>query len=277
MHPTIRYGAAATILVVAFGWLAFGPSSSLAVADVIRAAESHKLVKYQFQTIGAERPGQPRTETRGTVYVNLVKPRSRFEAEPEPAEDGTSVQNVTVSDRATRERMFARNVSRKVASKTGEVQTVTQGISSIMREDDQPAGAFGRIHSLEELIVHDVPDHALFLDALTTLQTRQGTTSAKAQLGGREVIVFSAKQGLATTTVWVDPKTKLPVRIEQIFCDGGTGLETVRNVSTDFVRDPPVADAEALFRIPHIERPAALGSAGDGKPGPSDPGVPPKK
>jgi hypothetical protein len=283
MHPTVRYGAAATILIVAFGWLALGPSSSLAMADVIRAAESHKLVKYQFQSISAERPGQPRTETRGTVYVDLVKPRSRFEAAPEPADDGTSAQNVTVSDRARRVSMFQRNVSKKVTTKTGEVQTVVSGIESIMGEQVERGGEFGQIHSgtysVDELILHDVPDHTLFLDALTALQTRPGTTSAKAQLGGREVIVFSAKHGLETTTVWVDPKTKLPARIEQIFHDGGTGRETIRNVSSDFVWDPPAADAEALFRIPRADRPAADNGAAAGKAGApvTQPGVPPKQ
>jgi hypothetical protein len=283
MHPTVRYGAAATILIVAFGWLAFGPSSSLAMADVIRAAESHKLVKYQFQLISAERPGMPRTETRGTVYVDLVKPRSRFEAAPEPADDGKSAQNVTVSDRERRVSMFQRNMSQKVTTKTGEVQTVVSSIESIMGQQVDQVGKFGqinsRIYSVDELILHDVPDHTLFLDALTALQTREGTTSAKAQLGGREVIVFSAKQGLGTTTVWVDPKTKLPVRIEQTFHDGGTGRETIRNVSSDFVWDPPAADVEALFRIPRVERPAADNGAAAGKSGAaaSDPGAQPKK
>lgn len=102
-RPAVRYGVAAAIVIVAFGWLALGPSSSLALADVIRAAGQHKLVRYHLQSISAARAGQPRAEMKGTVYGDLVRPRSRFEAEPEPIGDGESLLHVSVHDRGTRE------------------------------------------------------------------------------------------------------------------------------------------------------------------------------
>jgi hypothetical protein len=252
MRPTVRLGLAAAVLLFVFGWLAIGPAGSFALADVIRAAEHHTLVRYELQMISAERPGQPRAETRGTVYVDLVRPRSRFESEPEPLNDGTSRQNVTVQNQLTRETMFQGNVSRRVVNQKGEPDIVVQGHRSILREGEP--GEFGqlsvRLSPPGAFVFGDAPDHALFLDALSALRTHKGTTSAKGRLGGREVIIFSAKAPTARSTVWVDPQTKLPLRIEQSFLDGGTGLETIKSISTDFVWDPPGANIEALFQIP---------------------------
>jgi hypothetical protein len=268
MRPTVRYGLAAAMLCFVFGWLAFGPSSSFALADVIRAAGQHKLVRYKLQMISAERPGQPRTETRGTVYVDLVRPRSRFESEPEPLDDGTSRQDVTIQDQVARETMFETNVSRRVVNEKGESRIVVQGEGSILRERDldEWGQLSARSRPLGAFVFGDAPDHALFLDALSALQTHKGTTSAKGRLDGRDVMIFSAKDGRVRSTVWVDPQTKLPLRIEQAFFDGGTGLETIRSVSTDFVWDPPGADIEALLQIPW-PKPGENKGAGTGQPG----------
>lgn len=251
MRPSVRYGLAATILTIVFGWLAFGPSSSLALADVIHAAEQHKLVRYKLEMTSAERPGQPRQESRATVYVDLVRPRSRFELELEPLADGMSGQDVTIQDQVTRETMFQTNVSRRVVNEKGEPQILGHGSESILRLDapDDGGDRSIRLSPPGAFEFGDAPEKALFLDALSALQRHKGTTSAKGRLGGRDVIIFSAKAGTARSTVWVDPQTKLPLRIEQSLLDGGTGLETIRSISTDFVWDPPGADIQALFQI----------------------------
>ncbi len=272
MRPTVRYGLAAAMLTIVFGWLAFGPSSSFALADVIRAAEQHKLVQYKLQMTSAERPGQPREETRGTVYVDLVRPRSRFEAEPEPLDDGTSRQNVTIQDQVARETMFQTNVLRRVVDEKGEARIVVQGQGSILRERDLDEwGQFSaRLSPPGAFVFGDAPEKTLFLDALSALQTHNGTTSAKGRLGGRDVMIFSAKGGTARSTVWVDRETKLPLRIEQSFLDGGTGLETARSISTVFVWDPPGTDIEELFQITGSKPRANEKGAGNGRPGAPD-------
>jgi hypothetical protein len=272
MRPDVRYGLAATVLLIVFGWLMLGPSSLIALADVIRAAEQHKLVRYKLEMITADSAARPREVTRGTVYVDLVRPRSRFESEPEPQDDGTSRQNVTVQDQVARETVVQSNVSRRVVNEKGEPQIVVQGVWSIFRESDlaewahlsvgfSPPGAF---------VFGDSPEKTLFLDALSALQKHNGTTSAKGRLGGRDVIIFAAKVGTTRSTVWVDPQTKLPLRIEQSFLDGATGLETVRCISTDFVWDPPGADPAALFQISESKPRANEKGAGPGQPGAAD-------
>jgi hypothetical protein len=269
MRPSVRYGLAATLLMIVFGWLAFGPTSSFALADVIRAAEQHKLVRYKLEMISAERPGRPRHETRETVYVDLFRPRSRFESEPEPLADGTSRQDVTIQDQATREIMFQTSVSRRVVDEKGEPRILVQGHGSSIRMSDldkqdrvsirlSPPGAFE---------FGDAPERTLFLDALSALQRHKETTSAKGRLSGHDAIIFSAKVGTARSTVWVDPQTKLPLRIEQSFLDGGTGLETIRSISTEFVWDPAGADIEGLFQITGSRPRANEKGVGPGQPG----------
>jgi hypothetical protein len=252
MRPSVRYGLAAAMLMVVFGWLTFGPSSSFALADVIRAAAQHKLVRYKLEMISAERPGRPKAATRGTVYADLVRPRSRFESEPELLDDGTSRQDVTIQDHAAREIMFATNVSRRVVNEKGEARIVVEGQTSSLRESelDQPGGSSIRLSSPGDFVFGDAPEKTLFLEALSALQTDKGTTSAKGRLGRRDVIIFSAKERSPKSTVWVDPQTKLPLRIEQSFYVAGTGFETVTSVSTEFLWDPPGADIPALFQIP---------------------------
>ena len=272
MRPGVRYGLAATVLMIVFGWLAFCPSSSFVLAEVIRAAEQHKLVRYKFEMDSAERPGMAREVTRGTVYVDLVRPRSRFESEPEPQEDGTSKQDVTIQDQVARETVVQHNVSRRVVNEKGEPSIVVQGVWYMFRDrdmgewvnlsiSDSPPGAF---------VFGDAPEKTLFLEALSALQKHNGTTTARGRLGGRDVTIFSAKVGTTTSTVWVDPRTKLPLRIEQTFRDGGTGLETIKCISTDFVWNPPGADPSVLFQISESKQGANEKPAGTGQPGAAD-------
>ena len=100
MRPKVRYGSVAAMLVVALGWLTLGQSRSFALAEVICAAEQHKVVRYKFRWTAGEKAGGP-SEMKGTVFVDLLRPRTRFEADPEPYGEGATLLEVTVHDRRT--------------------------------------------------------------------------------------------------------------------------------------------------------------------------------
>ena len=72
-------------------------------------------------------------------------------------------------------------------------------------------------------------------------------TLPEQMIDGKKAIGYRVRFGVGEDTrVWVDPKTKLPVRIEQSEKDKA-GRKTAQMVSTDFVFDTPL-DA-ALFRM----------------------------
>lgn len=81
-----------------------------------------------------------------------------------------------------------------------------------------------------------------FLNALQDFQQKKGVTSGKDTLGERETIRFRCEDekeiedATLTTTLWVDAKTKLPVR-EEFKISYKTGM-TTQIVHTDFEWDP---------------------------------------
>ena len=267
MRPKVRYGSAVAIIVVALGWLALGQSRSFAFAEVVRAAEQHKVVRYKFHWIGGHKVGEP-SESKGTVFVDLLLPRTRFESDPEPYGNGASLFQVTVHDRRTGATLNETNVSRRVAGNDGQERIEVQ---PLFMTHFQPGGADDS-HSAsirpiwgDILPVSGISAKTPFLDALRAIESRKETISTKDQLDGRVVVKFSAKEGSSSYTVWVDPETKLPVRIENAFPDSSQDGAISRLVCTDFVWDPKVADIEAFFRA---EPPQRDPGKKDAKPGP---------
>jgi hypothetical protein len=83
------------------------------------------------------------------------------------------------------------------------------------------------------------------LDHLRELQNHKATKAAKETLDGRETVKYRLEEDSRSIIVWVDPKTKLPVRMENAatYPDG----VRYRFAFTDFAWDPDVKDVEQLF------------------------------
>lgn len=266
MRPIIGYGSAAAILILALGWLALGSTRSVALAEVIRAAEQHKLVRYKFLRLTAENPDESKAAA-STVYVDLVRPRTRFEAAPEPADEGASLLHVTVHDRRTGETLDYTNISRRIVGNDGQVRTE---VYPQFMTHSRPGGEAGdSSFSMtptwgEALPFSGISEKTPFLDALHALQAREGTVSAKVRLDGREAVTFSAEEANAACIVWVDPQSKLPLRIEYVIRDAAPGGPGTRLICKDFEWDPAVTDIESLFRT---EPPAPRGDEKGGRAG----------
>jgi hypothetical protein len=83
------------------------------------------------------------------------------------------------------------------------------------------------------------------LGFLRELQAHKGTTSEAVKLSGREVVPYQLVDDIRVVTVWLDPKTKLPVRQESEMTNPyGKWLKFV---VTGYERDPEVKDAEKFF------------------------------
>jgi hypothetical protein len=88
-----------------------------------------------------------------------------------------------------------------------------------------------------------------FLDNLRKLQERKETTSAKDTLDGREIVKYSLKEGNNTTALWVNPKTRLPVRLEYEMINPTPTITLNRYTWTDFAWDPELPGVSSLDEL----------------------------
>jgi anti-sigma factor RsiW len=81
-----------------------------------------------------------------------------------------------------------------------------------------------------------------FLANLRNFQQKKGVTSVKEKLDGRETVKYQLKEEDHTVTVWVDPKTKLPVRWEEERIDPSPNVTKLKQVMSDFEWDPELPE-----------------------------------
>src|SRR5262249_28539527 len=89
-----------------------------------------------------------------------------------------------------------------------------------------------------------------FLDSLRQIQANNDTLTTLAELDGRDVAKYCLREmeGNVTTSLWVDPRTKLPIRVEIEMIDPTPRIARNEWILTDFEWDPKVADPEKLFK-----------------------------
>jgi hypothetical protein len=167
----IPSAAAAVLVVAGIGWLLLQGTASPALADVVKAATKHKLVRYQEQQIVDNREQSGAVLTR-TVYADLTAPRVYSESR----QSGESIL-LSIND--------------------GKHQLTTNSRRKTARLDFAPKGYKSLLCCLEEF------------------EQKKGVTHEKSDLGGQPTIKYRHVEGQQTIILWVDAKTKLPVRLEQ--------------------------------------------------------------
>ena len=116
----------------------------------------------------------------------------------------------------------------------------------------------------------DAPEKTLFLDALSgrsrniTERHRPGAGPAAATSnllgeGGNNQILSLGR-----------PSNEAALTDREEFQDGGTGLETIKCISTDFLWNPPGADPAVLFQILESKPGANEKPAGSAQPAAAD-------
>jgi hypothetical protein len=184
--------AAALLLAGGLGFLVLHGTAPPAVADVVKAARKHKLVRYKQQrTVSKE-------ETVSTYYADLTAPRLRSESRAKQP-DGETVL-VSVQD-------GARHLATDSRQKTARLGLTPKAFRS-------------------------------FCCSLEEFEQREGVSQARDRLGGLATVKYSFKDGNQAGSLWVDAKTRLPVRMEQVLTGPGADVVRDRCVWTDFEWDP---------------------------------------
>jgi hypothetical protein len=193
----IPSAAAAVLVIGGLGLLLLHGTASPVLADVVKAAAKHKLVRYQEQQI-TDTKAQSGALLTSTVYVDFTAPRLY---------------------RASRSR--DRNGAFALLSvHDGKHHLTTDSRQKTARLDFAPTGYKSLLCCLEEL------------------EQKQGVTHEKSDLEGYPTVKYRWAEGKQTVLLWVDAKTKLPLRLEQAFLDPSPGVTRSTLVWTDIAWDP---------------------------------------
>jgi hypothetical protein len=221
--------AAALVLLGTAAVFLLTTTPSPTLADVVQAAEKHKLVKYkQVQTTDTR--DMVGASTESTVYADLKALRFRSESRhhfQDPDDRTKFIEEVSVSVQD--------------AAKDRHLMTNTHAGGKV--QPPRKDAWLGRLGGAK--------DGKTFLQHLREFQQKKGVTQVKDKLSGVETIKYRLEEDRQTVSLWVDAKTKLPVRMEQEFTDPTPDITRNKFVWTDFEWDPELPrdfkNLDALF------------------------------
>lgn len=243
------------------GVLLFGGSPPVALADVVKAAERHKLVKYKMTMTTETIPpagitaDPPVTTFEMVLYADLRAPRFRHVVPEEVRGNGPfRSSGYTVTD-LTRDRMltvFATELTDKAAA-----PDLSERDKAVLKSVG-PGGKGARLTAIPPRQAAQ-PKQTL-LDQLRQLQDHKEAKRepdgklVKYTVPGKTTTEFHTADGVTTreldttTVLWVDPATRLPVRMTTEVVDPDSPRRPnpadpkfttlTRTDSTDFEWDP---------------------------------------
>jgi hypothetical protein len=193
----IPSAAAAVLVVAGMGWLLLHGTASPALADIVKLAATHKLVRYQEQRI-ADTHEQSGAVVASTVYADLTAPRLYSESGVNDA-SGESIL-LSIHD--------------------GVHHLTSNSRLKTARLDFAPKGYKSLLCCLEEF------------------EQKKGVTHEKSDLEGHLTVKYHHVDGRQRINLWVDAKTKLPVRLEQESINPSPEIIRSTLVWTDIAWDP---------------------------------------
>ena len=85
------------------------------------------------------------------------------------------------------------------------------------------------------------------MEIIRSIQGRKDVATASVALNGRSAIKYQLVEQGKTTVVWIDPETKLPVRIEQEVESRNANMRKMKWIYTGFEWDISIQDADLFF------------------------------
>jgi outer membrane lipoprotein-sorting protein len=211
MKRLLRYAAAAAIAVVAAGlvlWAALQYGSRPVMADVLRQIRDVKAVTFKVTT-KINVPGAPPQEV--TADVLLTESGQMRQTTAQPAE------TITVMD-----------------MHQGKALTLI------------PSQKQAVIIELANMDPSQLPPNAL--EDLKKLDPKDATPVGEKEINGRMFSGFKAKKDGQDMTIWVDPGTRLPVRMELTM--NTPVMPAVEVVMTDFVWNAKLDPSQLSLTAP---------------------------
>jgi hypothetical protein len=219
---------------------------SVALADVLQAAQKHKLVKYKLTQSTDDKQNGNASRT-STAFADLKAPRFRTESRVTTLNDTVESVSVFVVDGrkdVCLHLLTETVIEGKVDKDTPDLikKIVTDG--RFPRKEARLTRATGDFTPATDNVDKSI------LENLRELEQHKGVTATKDKRDGKELLKFRLEDGNTTTTLWVDRATKLPVRLEREILDHTPDISRNHWVLSDFEWDPElkgVKDADELF------------------------------
>lgn len=248
--------AAAVIAIAAVGWWTLLPTTATALAEVLEATNSHNIVRYQLNTsaevkmrVSFDRGEEFVTGTSlDTVYFDLQSPRFRVERREKTLNDTVQSDWVTVQD-SRKNRTLVTSSQALIVTKEDTTDPDQLKMIELFEESGQ-AGKVARLVRVsgDGLIPFtNVKTEKTFLEILEDFQKRAGIEATSDRVDDQEARKYQLSEPGMTTTLWVDTKSKLPVRIEQEAANPKPNVRRWKWIYSGFEWDVNVANLDELF------------------------------
>lgn len=222
----------AASVLIAGAFVLFGDLSRVALADVVKAAEMHMLVKYKMVSV-SEQDEEPKTGTSESIcYADLKTPRFRSDTKTTSINGALECHSWTVQDNA-------KNRILSVISETVTEAGRTDPKLAKLLESVAAQGGPRKVATLSA--APDFPGtdkKQTFLDNLREFESNQDAKAESTVENGRKILKYEVEEGARTTALWVDAETKLPIKmvVEMIITDAKATKTTI--TFSDFEWDP---------------------------------------
>ncbi len=243
--------AAAALVAVAVGVTTFLVApASIALGDVLKAAEQHKLVKYSMVQHVETKDGSSILPAVQVAYADVKAPRYRTDNRGPGLQGALDFESVYVQD----------------GIKGVTMHRITEVVTEKGKNDPESIKLLERFERLGvprksvtftdlegDLTPATADKSRSILENLRALEKHKEAVAIKAKLQGEDVLKYRIEEGLRTTVLWVNAATKLPVRLEYETTDPKDLHPTTtgtKYILSDFEWDPELKgfkDIDELF------------------------------
>jgi outer membrane lipoprotein-sorting protein len=227
---------AAAVLAAAAAVPLLGPAPA-ARADVAKAAEKYKVVKFKVEMSADDKRSGLSGQTTLVAYADLTTPRYRRELRPGPVQGLLDQGWVYLTD-GKKDRTLGLYTS--TWNKAAEDKSQAELLEKVKGAGFGPAKQATLTRALPPLDGWPAKDITTktFLEHLREVEGHKEATAIKDKVGGREATRYLLEQDNWTTRLWVDGKTGLPVRVEVEVTDPNPNTSRQTWALTDFEWDP---------------------------------------
>ena len=218
MRRGFQFTTAATLLLVALGWLLVGSPETTALAQAIEATAKHDTARCKFTTSAQfETPGLAGpAKSEETLHFDLKSPRFRIDRHEETCNGTVSSSWVFVQDNRLDRVLVISDLKLIVA----EEDAVDEPQRNLIKEikNNGSLGKRAKLFRISGKGLHpftNLKTEKTLLEILREFQDHRKVVALQDTLDGRSTMRYRREEQDRTSTLWVDVETKLPVRIEE--------------------------------------------------------------
>ncbi len=248
MFRLTNWSLAGGALIVAAGLvLMVLITPSVALGDVLKEAEKHRLVKYKMSQKNEVKSGENVAPLSQTVYADLKAPRSRMLVwMPGHLSGAIDFESVYIHDQA-------KGLTFHKITETITEKGKTDAAAIKLLKDFEKIGTPRKEVTLTGLQGDFTPATAemnkSILENFRALEKNKDAKASKDKFQDKPCLLFRVEGDHKKTALWVDETTKLPLKLEHEITDPKIMHPTVTRMTftlTDFEWDPELKEFNSI-------------------------------